>query len=152
MNYLQPIAIPLNASAVVAVHGHSVVIPFDVRFSGQVYTSTSVIFLYDINQLNTKFCMVRSDEINLSIDRLANYEIKKPIPVRIECIDDNEFLAEVSDANIAMTGNSIGDALMMLKENIESIFERYKSKERLGMEPSRQLQFLEAHIGAERRK
>ena len=152
MNYLQPTAIPLNSPAVVVVHGHSVVMPFDVRLSGQLYTSTSVIFIYDINQLNTKFCMVRSDEINLSIDRLAHYEIKKPIPVRIECIDHNEFLAEVSDANIAMTGDSIGDALTMLKENIEAIFERYESKERLGTEASHQLRFLEAHIGTESRK
>jgi hypothetical protein len=151
MNYLEAISIPLNATAIASWHGHSVVIQYGVNaLVEQVHlfnASPSIAFIYDINE-----SLVRSDEFNLSIETLAHYEIKKPIPVRIECVDDNEFLAEVSEANIAMTGDSVGDALMMLKENIEAVFERYKSMERLGTEPSRQLQFLEMHIGAKRRK
>jgi len=96
--------------------------------------------------------MVRSDEMDVFINSLMRYELKKPMPVHIECIDDNEFLAEVRGANISMTGDSVGDALTMLKENIEAIFERYRSKERLGPEPSHQIKFLESYIGAERRK
>jgi hypothetical protein len=43
-----------------------------------------------------------------------------PIPVLIECLGDKVFVAEAPDLNISTTGNSVGAAFLLLKEQILS--------------------------------
>jgi hypothetical protein len=98
----------------------------------------------------TQFFMVRSDIIDLRIDSLPCYEIIKELPVKVECLNDDEFLAEIPDVNIGMTGDTVSEAFRLLKEHVQAVFRRYKSKEKLGPEPSRQLKYLEQYIGGKK--
>jgi predicted RNase H-like HicB family nuclease len=101
--------------------------------------------------ISTQFFMVPSDEIHLSIDSLSFYEVKTPIPVCIECIEDDEFIAEIPEINMAMAGDTIGEAMQLLKEHVQAVFRRYESKkQQLGPEPRSQMNYLEQYIGREK--
>src|SRR5215471_12121341 len=53
----------------------------------------------------------RLEKIELAIDSLQNYAVKKPIPVLIESLGDKVFIAEAPDLNLSTSGNSVGAAL-----------------------------------------
>src|SRR5262249_39355828 len=57
----------------------------------------------------------RLEKIELAIDSLQNYAVKKPIPVVIESLGDKVFIAEAPDLNLSTSGNSVGAALLALK-------------------------------------
>jgi hypothetical protein len=84
------------------------------------------------------------------IDSLPQFFIKKPIPIVIQCVDDNEFVACAPNINVAMSGSSAGEALLLLKEDIQEIYKYYSAQGSLGPEPKRQLRELENHIGKRR--
>jgi hypothetical protein len=61
--------------------------------------------------------------IELIIDSLPHYELTEPVPVTIDPLGDAVFTASVRDLDIAAIGNSIGEALLLLKEEIERVYE-----------------------------
>jgi hypothetical protein len=93
----------------------------------------------------------RPDKIELTIDSLQNYDVLKPIRVVVESLGDKVFVAEAPDLNVSTTGNSVGGALVLLKDHISNIYEGYNSRKNLDGERTRQFKVFEAYIGRPRR-
>ena len=93
----------------------------------------------------------RIDKIELTIDSLQNYELLKPIRVVVESLGDKVFVAEAPDLNVSTTGNSVGGALILLKDHISTVYEGYTSKKNLDGERTRQFKVFDAYIGRPRR-
>jgi hypothetical protein len=93
----------------------------------------------------------RQERVELVIDSLQNYELLKPIKVVVESLGDKVFMAEAPDLNVSTSGNSIGDALILLKNQITNMYEDQTSKKNLDGERSRQFKVLETYIGRPRR-
>jgi len=91
------------------------------------------------------------ERTELAIDSLQDYDVIKPIPVLIESLGDKVFVAEAPDLNLSTTGNSVGAAFLLLKEQIITTYEGYRSKKGLDGERARQLAALDQHIGKPRR-
>jgi hypothetical protein len=98
--------------------------------------------------------LVRSDLILAVITDLSDssYFVKDPIPAIIEKCSRNDFVAFVPTTGLAMSGDSIPDALRGLKCEIAATFALYKSEPKLGPEPLRILRYLEGHIGQGRKQ
>jgi hypothetical protein len=94
---------------------------------------------------------IRTDKVELTIDSLQNYELLKPIRVVVESLGDKVFVAEAPKLNVSTTGNSVGGALILLKDHISTIYEGYTSKKNLDGERTRQFKVFEAYIGRPRR-
>jgi hypothetical protein len=84
------------------------------------------------------------------ISRFPNepYEVVKQIQVIIEKVEPLEFLASFTDANIAMSGESIEEAQLNLAAHILDVYEtlRDENPELLGPEPQRQLRVLRQYL------
>lgn len=93
----------------------------------------------------------RAEKIELAIDSLQNYEVIKPIPVLIESLGDKVFVAEAPDLNLSTSGNSVGAAFLMLKEQIAATYEGHRSKKGLDSERARQLAIMDKYIGKSKR-
>jgi len=93
----------------------------------------------------------RPNKVELTIDSLQNYELLKPIRVVVESLGDKVFVAEAPELNVSTTGNSVGGALILLKDHISTIYEGYTSKKNLDGERTRQFKVFEAYIGRPRR-
>jgi len=93
----------------------------------------------------------RTDKVELTIDSLQNYELLKPIRVVVESLGDKVFVAEAPDLNVSTSGNSVGGALILLKDHISTIYEGYTSKKNLDGERARQFKVFETYIGRPRR-
>jgi len=93
----------------------------------------------------------KAEKIELAIDSLQNYEVIKPIPVLIESLGDKVFVAEAPDLNLSTSGNSVGAAFLMLKEQIAATYEGYRSKKGLDSERTRQLAVMDRYIGKTKR-
>jgi hypothetical protein len=93
----------------------------------------------------------RTDKVELTIDSLQNYELLKPIRVIVDSLGDKVFVAEAPDLNVSTTGNSVGGALILLKDHISTIYEGYTSKKNLDGERTRQFKVFETYIGRPRR-
>ena len=91
------------------------------------------------------------ERIELAIDSIQGYDLIKPIPVLIESLGDKVFVAEAPDLNLSTTGNSIGAAFLMLKEQIITTYEGDRSKKGPDPQRTQQLAALEQYIGKPRR-
>ena len=85
------------------------------------------------------------DSIDLIIDKLPRHALVKPIPVTISPLGDRVFIASTPDLDITVTGNSLSDALLLLKQQLESTYESLRSKAS-GREEERQLRRLREYI------
>jgi hypothetical protein len=90
-------------------------------------------------------------QIEIPPYRFGSYLVTKPIKVGIEHIDD-EYVAAFDEAGIAFSAATATEALQLLKAQIIYTYEFYKSNERLGPEPLRQLAILENYIGEKGRQ
>jgi hypothetical protein len=91
------------------------------------------------------------ERIELAIDSLQGYDLIKPIPVLIESLGDKVFVAEAPDLNLSTTGNSVGAAFLLLKEQIITTYEGDRSKKGPDPQRTQQLAALEQYIGKPRR-
>jgi predicted RNase H-like HicB family nuclease len=91
------------------------------------------------------------ERIELAIDSLQGYDLIKPIPVLIESLGDKVFVAEAPDLNFSTTGNSVGAAFLLLKEQIITTYEGDRSKKGPDPQRNQQLATLEQYIGKPRR-
>jgi hypothetical protein len=80
----------------------------------------------------------QGDSIDLIIDKLPRHTLVKPIPVTISPLGDRVFIASTPDLDITVTGNSLSDALLLLKQQLESTYESLRGKAS-GREEERQL-------------
>ena len=87
----------------------------------------------------------QGDSIDLIIDKLPRHALVKPIPVTISPLGDRVFIASTPDLDITVTGNSLSDALLLLKQQLESTYESLRGKAS-GREEERQLRRLREFI------
>jgi len=87
----------------------------------------------------------QGDSIDLIIDRLPRHALVKPIPVTISPLGDRVFIASTPDLDMTVTGNSLSDALLLLKQQLESTYESLRGKAS-GREEERQLRRLREYI------
>jgi len=87
----------------------------------------------------------QGDGIDLIIDKLPRHALVKPIPVTISPLGDRVFIASTPDLDITVTGNSLSDALLLLKQQLESTYENLRGKAS-GREEERQLKRLRDYI------
>jgi hypothetical protein len=87
----------------------------------------------------------QTDGIDLIIDKLPRHGLVKPIPVTIAPLGDRVFVASTPDLDITVTGNSLSDALLLLKQQLEATYESLRDKAST-KEQERQLSRLRAYI------
>ena len=87
----------------------------------------------------------QGDRIDLIIDKLPRHALVKPIPVTISPLGDRVFIASTPDLDITVTGNSLSDALLLLKQQLESTYENLRGKAS-GREEERQFKRLRDYI------
>jgi hypothetical protein len=92
-----------------------------------------------------------NERVQLIIDSLQNYELVKPIPVVVDSLADKIFTAEAPDLNLSISENSLGGALLLLKDRIAAIYEEYRMKTSLDPEQTRRLEALQTYIGKAKR-
>jgi len=84
--------------------------------------------------------------IELSIDSLAHHLLIEPIPVAIDPVGDTAYTAWVRNLDTNATGQSVVEALLMLKERIEFVYEDLNSRQHLNAEQKLTLQMLHTYI------
>lgn len=84
--------------------------------------------------------------IELSIDSLANHLLVEPIPVAIDPVGDNAYTAWVHNLDTNATGGSVVEALLLLKERIEFVYEDLNGRAHLTAEQKLTLQMLHTYI------
>ena len=87
----------------------------------------------------------QGDSIDLIIDKLPRHALVKPIPVTISPLGDRVFITSTPDLDVTVTGNSLSDALLLLKQQLESTYESLRGKA-TGREEERQLKRLRDYI------
>jgi hypothetical protein len=90
-----------------------------------------------------------SRPIELIVDSLPNHTLSEPIHATVNSLGDAIFTASMRDLDLAATGNSIAEALLMLKEQIGSTFDDLNHRlPRLTSEQKTTLQILQTYIAA----
>ncbi|MBV9551353.1 MAG: hypothetical protein JO032_01050 [Alphaproteobacteria bacterium] len=90
-----------------------------------------------------------SNRIELIIDSLPHHELTEPMAVTIDPLGDEMFTATMPVLEVAATGNSIGEALLFLKEQIESMYEDLNRRApHLTPEQKTTLQMLHTYVAA----
>jgi hypothetical protein len=90
-----------------------------------------------------------SRPIELIIDSLPNHRLSEPIHATVNSLGDAIFTASMRDLDIAATGHSIAEALLLLKEHIDSTFDDLNHRlPRLTSEQKTTLQILQTYIAA----
>jgi hypothetical protein len=93
-----------------------------------------------------------ANRIELIIDSLSQHLLTEPIPVTIDPLDDTAFVAAVRNSSINATGSSIGEALVLLKEQIEVVYENLNQRSGLNSDEKATLQLLHTYIPPQVRK
>jgi hypothetical protein len=89
----------------------------------------------------------QGDSIDLIIDKLPHHRLVKPVPVSISPLGDRVFIASAPDLEITVTGNSLSDALLLLKQNLETSYDSLrKGGSTNNKEQDRQLQRLRVYL------
>ena len=86
---------------------------------------------------------------SLLVTELADdrFEVVRPFTISIAAVDDDSFVAEFPEANIAMAGETAADAYERLIENLTDVFDLYTREESsLGPGPRHQLAILRKYI------
>jgi hypothetical protein len=89
---------------------------------------------------------VEAHHIELIIDSLPRRELIESIPVTVDSLGDQVFTATVSPLNVTGTGNTLGDALIIVKEQIEVLYERLSKATALDNDEKTHLTYLQSHI------
>lgn len=84
--------------------------------------------------------------IELNIDSLPNYMLIEPIPVAIDPVGDTAFTAWVHNLDTNATGSSVVEALLLLKERLEFVYEDLNRRTHLTSEDKLTLQILHTYI------
>jgi hypothetical protein len=84
--------------------------------------------------------------IEMTIDSLANHMLTEPIPITIDPLGEAAFTAAVRNVEIVATGNSISEALVLLKEQIEFIYDDLNRQSDHSAEQKTMLQILHTYI------
>jgi hypothetical protein len=86
--------------------------------------------------------------LEMTIDSLPHHDLTEPIPIYIDPLGDTVFTATVSNLDISATGNSIGEALVLLKEQIEFVYGDLSRRAKRSPDQTTMLQMLHTYIAA----
>ena len=89
---------------------------------------------------------VETQQIELIIDSLPRHELIEPIPVTVASLGDQVFTASVHALDVVGTGNTLGDALIIVKEQIEILYEKLSRATDLDKDEKKYLAYLQSHI------
>jgi hypothetical protein len=89
---------------------------------------------------------VETHLIELIIDSLPHQQLIETIPVSVESLGDKVFTATVHPLNLVGTGNTLGDALIIVKEQIEIQYEQLSKASELEADERKYLKYLQSHI------
>jgi len=93
-----------------------------------------------------------NSQVELIIDSLTNHTLIEPIPVVIDALGGMMFTASMRNCDIQITGSSIGEALLVLKERIETVYEDLNRRwQHLDTEQRKQLKMLHTYIAPPKR-
>jgi hypothetical protein len=84
--------------------------------------------------------------LEMTIDSLPHYELTEPIPIVIDPLGDTIFTAAISHLDISATGNSIGEGLLLLKEQIGFVYGDLSRRSNLTADQKTTLQILHTYI------
>ena len=90
---------------------------------------------------------------NVTIDYIdsLDYAVVKPLSVTVD-VEDGCYTATHPATGIAISGDSLSEALSLLREHITELYAIYSAERKLGPEPARQMKILETHIAKRRRR
>jgi hypothetical protein len=88
----------------------------------------------------------RNAEIELIIDSLPHLSLIQSIPVTVQPFGDKIFTATVRSLGVTGTGASIGETLLLLKDQIESIYHELSDKSRLDEDQRKMQDVLDTFI------
>jgi len=89
---------------------------------------------------------VETHRIELIIDSLTRHELIEAIPVTVESLGDRVFTATVSALNLVGTGNTLGDALIVVKEQIEIQYEQLMKASERDSDEKKHFEYLQSHV------
>ena len=90
----------------------------------------------------------RLEKLKRSIQSIDNYDLIRAIPVTIEPLGENVFVADSQDFDLSVTGRTADEAVELLKEMIVRIYEGNRSrKNTLDAARARQIKTMETFIG-----
>ena len=84
--------------------------------------------------------------IELNIDSLPNLMLVEPIPVAIDPVGENAFTAWVHNLDTSATGSSVVEALLLLKERLELVYDDLNRRPHLTGDEKLTLQILHTYI------
>jgi hypothetical protein len=84
--------------------------------------------------------------LEMTIDSLPHHDLTEPIPIYIDPLGDTVFTATMGNLDISATGNSIGEALVLLKEQIEFIYGDLSRRPKRSPDQTTMLQMLHTYI------
>ena len=84
--------------------------------------------------------------IEMTIDSLPHHDLTEPIPIHIDPLGDTVFTATMANLDIMATGNSIGEALLRLKEQIEFVYGDLNRRTKRSPDQTMTLQMLHTYI------
>jgi hypothetical protein len=71
--------------------------------------------------------------------------------VVLESFGDKIYTAEAPDLELSASDNTLGDALLLLKDQITTVYEEYRMKKTMNREQSRRFETLQTYIGKTKR-
>jgi hypothetical protein len=89
---------------------------------------------------------VEAQRIDLIIDSLTRHELIEAIPVTVESLGDTVFTATVHSLNLTGTGNTLGEALIIVKDQLEIMYEKLSKATGLDDDEKKYLKYLQSHI------
>jgi hypothetical protein len=90
--------------------------------------------------------------IEMTIDSLPFHSLTEPIPIVIDPLGETIFTASMRNLDISATGNSIGEALVLLKEQIEFVYGDLNRRSNRTTEQKATLQMLATYIARQSTK
>jgi len=85
-------------------------------------------------------------EIHLSIDSLPHLELIEAFPVTVTQLGDKLFTATIEALRLSGTSSTLGEALVTVKEEIVTLYDRLSKTSRLDDDEINNLKYLQSHI------
>ncbi len=92
------------------------------------------------------------ERVELIIDSLTHHVLTESIPVVIDAVGDTLCTAAMRNLDISATGGSIGEALLLLKEQIEFVYDKLNRRSHLSSDEKTTLQMLHTYIAPQPKK
>ena len=91
----------------------------------------SIIFGEDQTASPSEYQTNQSVSLPFQIETLpdSSYTLLQPIPISWEEQEDGEWIASFEEANISMSGSTVGEAMDLLAEDIEWAFALFTKEE-----------------------